>query len=89
MRTAEKERSSSVHGLASVIDLSVAGPTLPPGHPFTNVLPVTYGSAPTVADNPAGAWTVNLVSGDVNDLNHEAVTNRTLCIRGGMNAGQY
>jgi hypothetical protein len=51
-------RLPSFPELSSLIDPSVAapGPTLPPGHPFTNVQSASYWSASTNADAPTNAW---------------------------------
>lgn len=85
-------RLPAIAELTSLIDPSVPspGPILPPSHPFTNVLSLTYWSASTVTDNPVNAWTVNFVSSEaVSNLNQKADTNRVWCVRGGMNADQY
>jgi hypothetical protein len=85
-------RLPAIAELTSLINPSVpsSGPALPPGHPFTNVLSLTYWSASTVTDNPANGWTVNFVSSDaVSNLNQKTDTFRLWCVRGGMNADQY
>ena len=60
-------RLPSIPELASLIDPSVAppGPTLPPGHPFLTVQSAFYWSASTVAVNPASAWVVHFLNGNV------------------------
>lgn len=59
-------RLPSVHELASLVDPAVAppGPTLPPGHPFTNVHSSGYWSASAVADNPSlrGSWSSSVAT---------------------------
>jgi hypothetical protein len=62
-------RLPSVHELASLVDPAVAfpGPTLPPGHPFTNVQSANYWSATTNAQSPDSAWVVNFFSGGVSN----------------------
>ena len=58
-------RLPSMPELASLIDPSVTapGPTLPPGHPFTNVQSDFYWSATAEADVPTIAWGVGFFSG--------------------------
>ena len=82
-------RLPSVHELASLIDPTVAspGPTLPAGHPFTNIQP-HYWSASTDADNPSLAWNVNFYVGLVH-LGYKTFDSRAWCVRGGMNADAY
>ena len=82
-------RLPSFPELASLIDPSVApGPTLPLGHPFTNVLPAFYWSATTVAAIPTAAWLVNFSSGAVSN-NGKTLGLVVWCVRGGMNAEAY
>ena len=91
-RTGGREgwRLPSVHELASLIDPSVAppGPTLPPGHPFTNVQSALYWSASTFADFPTGAWFVGFNDGFVG-FNDKTLSFPAWCVRGGMNADAY
>jgi len=82
-------RLPSIFELASLMDLSVrTGPTLPLGHPFTNVQMDVYWSATTIADNPKSAW---IVFFDTGKLTHafKTITFHTWCVRGAMNTGQY
>ena len=83
-------RLPSVHELASLVDPANSSPSLPTGHPFTNVQSADYGSATTDAGNPTGAWTVffggNGIVGGSNKAN--AVFVRVWCVRGGMHADQ-
>jgi hypothetical protein len=84
-------RLPSFSELSSLIDPSVAapGPTLPPGHPFTNVQSAFYWSASTNPDDPTNAaWRVNFDVGLVNNGN-KAFTLHVWCVRGGMNADAY
>lgn len=76
--------------LASLIDPSVGspGPTLPPGHPFLNVLTPSYWSATTDYDGPTIAWHADFNLGDVGGT-FKTGSNRVWCVRGGMNAEQY
>ena len=84
-------RLPSIHELASLIFPSVAppGPTLPPGHPFTNVQPVTYWSASTNADFPANALSVSFDSGFVAGFDNKTSSFQVWCARGGNNADAY
>jgi hypothetical protein len=88
-------RLPSVHELQSLLDPSVAspGPTLPAGHPFTNVLvDAPYWSAtlePVPGDLAAFAFSVwfkmfGALSSSTN-FNQLPVW----CVRGGMNADAY
>lgn len=83
-------RLPSIPELASLIDASVAspGPTLPAGHPFTNVQSAGYWLATTLADFPSGAWVVNFRGGFV-DADVKSVSNQVWCVRGGMQADVY
>ncbi|HXC66686.1 MAG TPA: DUF1566 domain-containing protein [Nitrospiraceae bacterium] len=82
-------RLPSVIELASLVDPSIrTGPTLPPGHPFTNVEMDAYWSATTIAGNPNSAWLVFFDTGKV--LNgFKTIIFHSWCVRGGMNADQY
>ena len=82
-------RLPSISELASLMDLSIREePTLPLGHPFTNVQMDVYWSATTVAGNPDKAW---LVFFDTGKVSHglKTIPFHFWCVRGGMNADQY
>jgi Protein of unknown function (DUF1566) len=82
-------RLPSIFELASLMDLSIReGPTLPVGHPFTNVQMDVYWSATTVADKPNSAWLVFFDTGKVAQ-GLKTITFHAWCVRGGMNADQY
>ena len=83
-------RLPSVHELASLVDPFVTpGPTLPPGHPFTNVPSANYWSAATTnAEGPTFAWIVNFANGVVSFAD-KPFANQVWCVRGGMNADAY
>jgi Protein of unknown function (DUF1566) len=85
-------RSASVHELTSLIDPSVAppGPTLPMGHPFTNVASPspTYWSATANSHAPTNGWFVNFANGFVFH-SPDFTSFRVWCVRGGMNADAY
>jgi len=85
-------RLPSFAELASLVDPSVSingtDPTLPPGHPFSNVQASLYWSATTHADVPSEAWSVNLINGVTFPFN-KAFNGFVWCVRGGMNADQY
>ncbi len=76
-------RLPSIQELASLVDPSVPspGPTLPAGHPFTNVQSAFYNSASTHAESPTFAWRVNLSTGHV-DTGDKAVNRFVWCVRG-------
>ena len=48
-----------------MIDPARADPAIPSGHPFSGVLSSVYWSSTTYADNPLGAWLVDLDDGSV------------------------
>ena len=82
-------RLPSVTDLASLIDPTVApGPTLPPGHPFLNVLPAIYWSASTDAVVPTNVWGVLITDGGVLSF-FKSGSEHTWCVRGSMNADKY
>jgi hypothetical protein len=83
-------RLPSMPELASLIDPSVPlpGPTLPPGHPFTNVQSASYWSATTNAEDPTDAWGVIFFVGDVLS-GSKASSIHAWCVRGGNNADRY
>jgi hypothetical protein len=82
-------RLPSIFELASLMDLSMrTGPTLPLGHPFTNVQMDVYWSATTVAGNTNSAWIVFFDTGKVLHA-FKTITFHAWCVRGGMNADQY
>jgi len=84
-------RLPSMPELASLIDPSVAspGPTLPPGHPFTNVQSVYYWSATSRSDDPTRAWEVDFSGGSADDAQLKTLLSHVWCVRGGMNAEVY
>jgi hypothetical protein len=89
-------RLPSIPELASLVDPSVAspGPTLPPGHPFSNVQSINYWSATSLADSTpldldgTFAWSVLFEFGRVFS-DTKSSTYFVWCVRGGMNADQY
>ncbi|MCP9447568.1 MAG: DUF1566 domain-containing protein [Nitrospira sp.] len=82
-------RLPSIPELASLVDPAVsAPPTLPPGHPFTNVQSARYWSASADAFNPSNAWLVFFFSGSVG-ATPKNFSFQVWCVRGGMHADQY
>jgi Protein of unknown function (DUF1566) len=83
-------RLPSISDLASLIDPSVAppGPTLSPGHLFTNIQPAGYWSATTSAEDASDAWFVYFGRGFV-DHDSKTHTGHAWCVRGVMNAEAY
>ena len=82
-------RLPSFPELASLMDPSVSpGPTLPVGHPFTNVQSFGYWSATTNAGSPTLAWAVIFSIGIVGPAD-KSLSFRVWCVRGGMNAEAY
>jgi hypothetical protein len=86
-------RVPSIPELASLVDPSVAspGPTLPAGHPFSNVQSSSakgYWSATSMTANSALAWHVFFDNGAVTG-NAKTVSDYVWCVRGPMNADAY
>jgi hypothetical protein len=83
-------RLPSIPDLASLIDPSVAppGPTVPSGHPFSNIQSAGYWSATTSAEDASDAWFVYFGRGFV-DQDSKTRTGHVWCVRGGMNADTY
>ena len=77
--------------LASLVDPSVGapGPTLPAGHPFTNVQSDHYWSATTVADSSDFARVVSFQNGGVTGQNKTVSSNLAWCVRGPMQESVY
>jgi hypothetical protein len=84
-------RLPAVAELASLIDPSVPspGPTLPPGHPFLNVVSAFYWSASTNAFNPAHAWIVSFFNGTVLTSDKVALDIHVWCVRGPFQESVY
>jgi Protein of unknown function (DUF1566) len=81
-------RLPSIAELSSLLDPSIkTRPTLPPGHPFTNVQDV-YWSATTVTDNTKNAWLVFFDTGKVLYA-FKTITFNVWCVRNGTTADQY
>lgn len=72
------------------MDSSMArpGPTIPLGHPFTNVQSIQYWSATTAVDVPQDVWTVNFELNQV-AINVKAFSFPVWCVRGENNADVY
>ena len=89
-------RLPSVQELTTLVDTSVAfpGPTLPAGHPFTNVQQGFYWSATTLANTPVlpdsspFAWTVDFSDGGVSAVS-KASSRLVWCVRGGGPLADY
>jgi len=79
-------RLPTVQELASLIDPTIAtpGPTLPPGHHFSNVQQAFYWSATTDANDTSRAWFVNLYTGLVFNDGVKTVPGHVWCVRGGQ-----
>jgi hypothetical protein len=84
-------RLPSIPELASLVDPSVAapGPTLPPGHPFSNVESAFYWSATSHAVTPTTAWLVSFNTGLLGSDNNSSGSRLAWCVRGPMNADMY
>lgn len=78
-------RLPGIQDLASLIDPAVAapGPTLPAGHPFSNVQSSFYWAATSTATTTAGAWTVRFSDGGVFNI-AKSLSFFAWCVRGGQ-----
>lgn len=79
-------RLPTIQELASLVDPSVPspGPTLPAGHPFSNVQSSVYWSATTAASDTAAAWAVAFFNGDVSYYDKSSGSGPVWCVRGGQ-----
>jgi hypothetical protein len=80
-------RLPTIQDLSSLIDPMVApGPTLPSGHPFSNVqsLPPYYWSATTSAFGSTFAWVVSFNNGLVDNGLTKDSGLFVWCVRGGQ-----
>jgi hypothetical protein len=79
-------RLPTLQDLASLIDPTVPfpGPTLPAGHPFTNVRSANYWSATTDAGSASLGWDVSLGGGNVGTRFDKAHSLFAWCLRGGQ-----
>jgi hypothetical protein len=78
-------RLPTIQELASLVDPTVSpGPTLPPGHPFSNVQPLSYWSATTAALFTSNAWNAHFGDGGVFNVINKTSTLRVWCVRGGQ-----
>ncbi len=84
-------RLPSFAELSSLVDPSVAfpGPTLPPSHPFQNVVSANYWSATTLADFSANAWHVDFSTGGVFPVIKDTNSGNAWCVRGGTQEHEY
>ncbi len=84
-------RLPSIQELASLVDPSVPlpGPTLPAGHPFTNIQTEGYWSATTYTDFPEVASVVFFVTGDTGFIRGKTLRLQVWCVRGGNNPDAY
>ena len=78
-------RLPTIQELASLVDPSVPspGPTLPSGHPFSNVQLTYYWSATTRANDTSFAWAVGFHNGVV-DIFGKSSKLPVWCVRGGQ-----
>ncbi len=78
-------RAPTIQELASLVDPSVQwpGPTLPSGHPFSNVQSSVYWSASTSANDTNDAWGVDFSTGDVVFV-FKPSRDFVWCVRGGQ-----
>ena len=72
----------TIEQLASLIDDSQLNPTLPSGHPFSNVQSDYYWSATTLANTTTSAWDVHFGVG-ILSAGPYTNTSYSWCVRGG------
>ncbi len=80
-------RLPTIQELASLIDPTVPpppGPTLPPGHPFSNAQSSNYWSATTSAASSSFAWFVSFSVGGVGTDDKSFESFVVWCVRGGQ-----
>lgn len=79
-------RLPTLQELASLVDPSVSpsGPTLPAGHPFSNVFTVGYWSATNSNYDPTSAWEVGFYFGNVFYGAKSTNATQVWCVRGGQ-----
>jgi hypothetical protein len=83
-------RLPSVVELATLIETSQSVPTLPAGHPFTNVQADNYWTATTYAQDANIAWGVNFNGGSVSVVLFKNGNGLfAWCVRGPMNTDAY
>ncbi len=81
-------RLPTIEELASLKDTVNTNPTLPSGHPFSNVQAYWYWSSTTNADYPTEAWTVYFGDGGVYPYGRGDRSN-VWCVRGGQGHDAY
>jgi hypothetical protein len=59
----------NVNELQSLINFGTFNPALPPGHPFSNVIPASYWSSTTFAAGSDAAWFISLDTGFTGEVN--------------------
>jgi hypothetical protein len=77
-------RLPALQELASLVDPTQGNPSLPPGHPFTNVQLSLNWSATTYASDTSLAWGVNFSSGAVLTGTKTVLGRFAWCVRGGQ-----
>ncbi len=77
-------RLPTLQELASLVDPTQSDPSLPSGHPFSNVQSSAYWSATTLAGSSGIAWAVDFSVGAVNNLFAKGFSNPVWCVRGGQ-----
>ena len=81
-------RLPTVEELASLVDTAQSSPSLPSGHPFSNVQSSWYWSATTNAGNTTVAWVVHFSGGSVGG-GFKTSNGSVWCVRGGQGHDAY
>lgn len=81
-------RLPTIEELASLVDNDNASPSLPTGHPFSNVQSWYYWSSTTYANDTSLARDVGFGNGDVS-TNAKSLKDNVWCVRGGHGHDAY
>lgn len=82
-------RLPAVEELATLVDPTQNLPSLPTGHPFSNVQTAHYWSTTTSPSDDTYAWTVNFANGFVGPSYTKIVLQYIWCVRGGHGYDAY
>jgi hypothetical protein len=84
-------RLPSLEELASLVDYSVAPPSLalPPGHPFLSIRSAVYWSSTRPGEDPKGSWGVHFGLGGGATFINWAHSVQAWCVHDGINVDQH
>ena len=82
-------RAPTFEELLTLVDNTLGPPTLPSGHPFSNVQSSPYWSSATLASITTGAWLVNFANGgDIGSVKTQDIYH-VWCVRGHQGYDAY